>query len=106
MSVEFLIGAPRTGDPPAAPKDGAFRETPSGLIVPSELSREREVWTWDEWRTLEKATKLLESRGLRLFLRCDHSRKCMAHPIERLRNPDGGLTLRCAHKDRVFRKDL
>lgn len=106
MSVEYIIGAPKPSDPPQAPKDGAFRQTESGLIVPAELSRDREVWTWDEWKVLERATKLLESRGLRLFLRCDHSRECMAHPIERIRNADGGLTMRCHHLDRVFRKDI
>lgn len=106
MSVEYIIGAPKPSDPPKAAPDGAFRTTESGLIVPAELSRDREVWTWAEWRTLEKATQLLQSRGMTVYLRCDHSKACMAHPIERLRNPDGGITMRCAHKDRVFRKDL
>lgn len=105
--VEILVGSQkRANDPPKAAPDGAFRKTESGLIVPAEISREREVWTWPEWRALEKATQLLQSRGVTVYLRCDHSRECMAHPIERVRNLDGGITLRCAHKDRVFIKGL
>lgn len=84
-------------------RDPAFREHASGLIVPAELSREREVWSKDEYRTLERATRLLTSRGVSLFMGCDDP-KCKNTPIERLRNPDGGITLRCFHKDRVVVK--
>lgn len=79
-----------------------FRRSESGLILPEEHSRVREVWTHSEWRTLERATKLLESRGLKLFFRCEHSKDCQREPIERRRNLDGTITLRCAHADRVM----
>lgn len=85
---------------------GGFARHGSGLFVPEELKREREVWLYEEWRILERATKLLESRSLKLFLGCTDDR-CQQAPIERIRNLDGGITLRCAHKDRVvvrFRK--
>lgn len=81
----------------AAP--GFRRSATSKLIVPAELSREREVWTYDEWKVVDRATKLLESRGLHLFLGCTDPR-CRNAPVERLRRDDGGMTLRCAHKER------
>jgi hypothetical protein len=83
----------------------AFRTTNSGLFVPAELSRERQVWTKDEARLLERATKLLEGKGIRLFLGCMHDR-CREAPIERMRAADGGLVLRCAHADRVLSRSL
>ena len=79
---------------------GFAKHEGSGLFVPEELKREREVWTYDEWRILERATKLLDSRGMRLYFGCADAR-CLETPIERMRNLDGGITLRCAHKDRV-----
>lgn len=79
--------------------DPAFREHASGLIVPAELSREREVWTREEWRAIDKATKFLESKGVTVFLGCSDER-CRKAPIERIRRLDGGLTLRCSHRDR------
>ena len=72
----------------------------SGLLVPEELKRQREVWTREDWMILERATKLLMSRGLDLLLRCPEP-GCIETPIERMRNLDGGITLRCPHKDRV-----
>lgn len=80
---------------------GFRRSTTTGLIVPEEQSREREVWTRDEWKTIERATKLLAGRGLEFFMRCPHTKDCQAAPMERLRRADGGLELRCAHKTRV-----
>lgn len=76
-----------------------FRKNSTGLIVPEDISRKREVWTKSEWRILERATKLLKSRDIQIFLRCDQ-KDCQKEPMERLRRPDGGITLRCQHKDR------
>jgi hypothetical protein len=76
-----------------------FRENLAGLIVPEAVSRRREVWTYAEWRTLERATTLLTSRKVKLLLAC-HAPHCA--PIERIRNADGGLTLRCGCTDRVI----
>lgn len=78
-----------------------FAQHASGLYVPEEHKREREVWTYDEWRALERATKLLDARGVTLYLACPEE-ACKGAPIERRRNLDGGITLRCAHKDRVI----
>ena len=79
---------------------GFARHDGSGLFVPEELKRAREVWTYDEWRVLERATKLLDSRGMQVYFGCPEP-QCRERPMERIRNLDGGITLRCAHKDRV-----
>lgn len=82
-----------------------FRVNAGGLYVPAEQSRERTVYTNDEWRVLERATKLLSSMGIQLFLRCNEP-KCQKDKIERIRNLDGGITFRCNHRDRVFPRHL
>ncbi len=92
-----------SGSLPSSPRTGFRRSTSSGLIVPEELSRAREVWTRDEWKLFERFTKLAESRGLRLFLGC-REESCRKAPIERIRQKDGSILLRCEHKDRVLTK--
>lgn len=79
----------------------AFAEHASGLLVPDEISREREVWTKDEARLIERATKLLESRDIQVFFGCPHPR-CQDAPIRRYLKTDGAMSLRCGHKDRLF----
>lgn len=81
-----------------------FHPHASGLLVPEEHAREREVWTKDEWRLMDRVFKLLESRGLEVFLGCTHPDCKGKSPIERRRQPDGGYLLRCPHKDRVFQR--
>lgn len=68
----------------------------SDLLVPTELAREREVWTREEWKTLERARKLAASRGVVLKLGCPECRE----PLKSVTRLDGQPTLRCAHKDR------
>jgi hypothetical protein len=81
-----------------------FRSAPaSGLIVPEALSREREVWTEDEGRLLDRATKLLAEKGIVQFLKCPHP-ACTEHPIGVVRLDARGVILRCAHKDRVLQR--
>lgn len=87
------------------PAPAGFRKAVSGLVLPAEVSREREVWTRDEWKVLERATKLLQSRGIRLLLGCINV-ECRKKPLERIRALDGGITLRCEHRDRVFVANL
>lgn len=82
---------------------GFRRATSSGLIVPEDISRAREVWTHDEGRKLDWITKLANKRELKLFLGCTHP-ECQKAPIERIRLANGDWVLRCAHKDRVFVK--
>ena len=82
-----------------------WREHVSGLIVPEALERGREVWTWADVRDLNKVIKTLGARGITVLLRCEHA-GCTGTPMERLVNPDGGFTLRCAHLDRVFTRAI
>lgn len=82
----------------------SFREHASGLLVPDELSREREVWTEAEWRTVDRAVKFLEGKKIRVFLGCAETDACKMAPMERWRRPDGGVALRCAHKERIISK--
>ena len=78
---------------------GGFARHASGLLVPEEHKREREPWSYDDWKVIDRATRFLESRGVRLYLSCPEP-GCEA-PMERLRSVDGGITLRCAHRDRI-----
>lgn len=73
----------------------------SGLLVPEEFKREREVWRKDEVKAVTKALKMLEDRGLEVLIGCP-SVTCRKAPIERLRNLDGSITMRCEHKDRIL----
>lgn len=79
-----------------------FREADSGLVVPEELSRGREVWTKAEAKLLDRTVKLLGSRGLQMMFRCTHARCKSAGPITRLRGKGGEMILRCEHLDREF----
>lgn len=85
--------------------DETFRRNASGLLVPAEISREREVWTRDEFKLLDRVARFLAGKGVDMFFGCPVD-GCKGAPIERIRNADGGLTLRCAHKDRVVLSSL
>ena len=79
-----------------------FRRSPSsGLIVPEDVSRAREVWTRDEWKLLDRCGKLLASRGLRMLMLCDATPACLEKPLVKVKEPDG-FRLQCAHMDRIF----
>lgn len=89
---------------PRAPVPPGFRPSvESGLVLPEPLSRERQVWTKDEWRLLERATAMLHRHGVTLFMRCDAD-TCQEAPLEPMRLADGSFQLRCAHMDRVMTK--
>ena len=95
-----------SGWPTAAPPSGYRRASAaSGLLVPEDTPREREVWTRDEWKTLNRATKLLAQRGIRFQLACEDER-CRREKLELLSQPDGSFLLRCAHKDRILSRAL
>lgn len=78
-----------------------FAPHASGLLVPEEFKRDREVWIDAESKAVMKALTLLESRGVAVFLGCADAR-CTTAPLERHRNLDGSITLRCNHKDRLL----
>jgi len=79
-----------------------FRALSSGLLVPAaaDARRERQVWTRDEWRLLDRATKLANSRGLSLLLEC-RTAGCGGELLTRGVAADGTPILRCPHADRV-----
>lgn len=85
------------------PKEPAFREHPSGLLVPNELSRQREVWTKKELRLIGRVTKLMASRNMQIMFAC-RSPQCADTKIERVRGLAGDFVLRCQCKDRVFQR--
>jgi hypothetical protein len=89
------------------PEAAGFRRNPAtGLILPTELSRQREVWTKTEHTLLARATKLLKARGLQILLRCEET-SCQSAPIMRRRDPQSGdIHLECAHKTRVFQRQF
>lgn len=78
-----------------------FRESNAGLLVPEAISREREVWCKDEWRLLDRATRLLTSRGIKFQFACAHPR-CHGERMTLTRDKTSGdVVLQCAHKTRV-----
>lgn len=79
--------------------DNGFHPSASGLLIPDSVERPRQVWTNDERRILDRATRLANSRGLALQLACVDCG--IKHPLERVPTAHG-FTLRCNHLDRVF----
>lgn len=79
------------------------RSVDSGLLLPPELSRERQVWTKQEWKLLERCTVLLHQKGVDLLMKCRHP-KCADQPLQGQRVPGGDFHLRCEHADRVMTK--
>lgn len=82
---------------------GYRRSLQSGLLVPEEISRERQVWTADEGRLLDRAAKLLHRKGINLKMECQRE-GCQVAPLSKHQTPGGGFILRCEHADRVFTK--
>ena len=75
----------------------------TGLIVPVETDREREVWTRDEWKLVDRVTKLLAARGIKFQFGCTDPR-CQGERMEFLPQIRGRAEpiLRCNHRDRVW----
>lgn len=82
-----------------------FSRHESGLLVPEEHKRTREVWTRDEVKAVMKALAILERRGIANFMGCSHP-GCETAPLERHRNLDGSITMRCNHKDRILSRAI
>lgn len=87
-------------DPSVSP---GYREHVSGLLVPEDVSRARQVWTADEWRLLDRAMTLLGGHMVAVRLACGSS-GCSDRTLTRVPTPDGGYVLRCACTDRVFQR--
>lgn len=76
----------------------------SGLVVPEELARERETWTRDEWRLIDRLMKIMRSRNLAVTLHCNDER-CKGAEIEVLQG-GAGFSWQCKHKTRVFHRQI
>lgn len=74
----------------------------SGLLVPEDTPREREVWTKDEQRLIDRATAFLAFKGLEFLIACADDR-CKGQKLERVPAAEGSI-LRCLHKDRVLQR--
>jgi hypothetical protein len=79
---------------------GGYRSTGSGLLVPEEHSRKREVWTRDEGRLLDRATKLLTSRQVKFQMAC--ARDCGEPMTQQFKQPGGLPVLECGCTTREF----
>lgn len=77
-----------------------YQRSASGLIVPEEISR-RQAVPREDWKQLERATKMLKRLGLTIQLSCEQD-ECKSEPLKRVRRIDGGITLRCKHRDLEF----
>lgn len=80
-----------------------YHENGSGLLVPTEAVRVREVWTDDEFRLLNRVGKLLRARGMTFSLSC-LSAECQHDQMSIQPRPGGGSILRCKCKDRIFER--
>ena len=87
----------------AASSAQPFRQRDSGLYVPDEYSRIREVWTRDALRLINRVTKLLNSRGIQVMFACENP-KCVDTKISKAPGLGGEYILRCNCKDRVFQR--
>jgi hypothetical protein len=77
---------------------GFRRAGSSLLIVPASLERHRQVWTRDEFKSIDRTIKLLNSRGVKVTMTCKGA-ECHGD-IERVDGDDP--ILRCDCTDRVF----
>lgn len=86
-----------------AANGNGYLERSSGLLVPVDAGRTREVWTKADWKLLNKAGAFLASRGMAFHLVCLSS-ECKGVNLEQARDTAGRTSLRCKCKDRVFEK--
>lgn len=86
----------------AGPTTDGFRSVTSGLFLPAAQNRDRQIWTREEWKLLDRVATLCAARGLRLHLECAHE-ACQRTPLKKVQTVEG-LALQCAHLTRVFRR--
>lgn len=84
--------------------EGFRQSVDSGLYVPPDLSRVREVWTAADWRLLRRVARFFKANDVGMILRCMHD-TCDDKPLQKLLEP-GRILLRCNCTDRVLSKDF
>ncbi len=78
-----------------------FAPHPSGLIVPAAVAKRREVWTRDEWKTIDRAAGHLAAHRVTLGMRCV-AEDCPAPRMAPELAPSGDLMLICGCTERVL----
>lgn len=78
-----------------------YTRTDTGLLVPVAAKRQREVWTKDEWKLLNRLGKLLKSRQMSFSIHCTTD-DCKDKPMAFTPRPDGTSALACQCKERIF----
>jgi hypothetical protein len=96
-----LIITRETPSPAPISAEPAFRAHASGLIVPAEISRARDVFTDSESRTINRAVTLLNRHGIEVYFGCPLE-GCKKAPMEPRRLANGDFVLECAHASHVF----
>lgn len=85
---------------------GSFKVRPdSGLLVPEEQVRNRQVWTRDEWKQMNRASGILNGHGVAVLMRCSRP-DCPDSMLRPERLADGSSVLRCGCTDRVLSRSL
>lgn len=77
----------------------------AGLLVPSRLARDRDVWPWDEKRVLDRAAALCKAHGVAMILRCGRP-ECSEPDLAGEARPGGSFALTCGCTERVFERGL
>lgn len=72
----------------------------TGLLIPEQTPRQREVWTRDESRLQDRAIALWQSRSIKQLIQCANP-ECPSPTIERIKGTGQEYILRCGCKDRV-----
>lgn len=94
----------RQEDAVDAPVGVGFVQTPPQVEVPTAEPPDREIWSHDEARMLNRAGQFAKRRGCSLILLCDDVR-CQPDPLlRRVDVSENVFELRCAHKTRVVRR--
>jgi hypothetical protein len=89
-------------DRPTDPRPpAAFRAHASGLIVPEDISRARDVFTDSESRTINRAVTLLNQHGIEVYFGCPLE-SCKKRPMEPRRLANGDFVLECEHASHIF----
>lgn len=85
---------------------GSFKVRPdSGLLVPEAQVRNRQVWSRDEWKQVDRASRLLRGHGVAVLMRCNRP-ACPDSMLTPATLADGSSVLRCGCTDRVLSRSL
>ena len=78
-----------------------FTDHPSGLVVPIEHRRARQVLTRDELKLIDRTAKVLAQVSVAHQMKCGKT-DCPDPVLRRLPSLDGSTVLQCGCTDRVF----